>query len=455
MFGLRKNRSPLTTARQVDIDLLLRRNVELISPEWVRQVDVVTDVKPWGLDSVQGQQRLEVAAGQVLQRLPAAVTRCELAIRSLEDLTFPSIYTPPQDGKAAVITLAGETLDDPLRTVIEVAYQYACHFWHQFTDGRELDLHPRTTNLFPICCGLGVLASDACFYDKNWTQAGWSGWSMSRAGYYNAAEIGYALALFCRTRHETRPPWISSLRLDSRVNFEKAQNYFAAQARNGNRLLFEAESIPSTRCDPRELADWLTSEDAVLAYASSLALVQRDDLPPLVAESALTAIRRGDRDLAPSATRVLGRLRTIEPEVESCLQRLITRGSAVMRAAAFESAEKLGMSLDPFQPQLVRLLKQPAVDPLPVLEIIRRQGKSFASMAPTICQMIGYSIRDQEEEWTRELVEGLEAIVDDPQASIEKHIRSPKLREQAFQQLQRQQSQHEAKDSLCEPEQLG
>ncbi len=455
MFGLRKNRSPLTTARQVDIDLLLRRNVESITPEWVRQVDVVTDIKPWGLDSVEGQQRLEMAADHVLQRLPSAVTRCELAIRSLEDLAFPSTYTPSQEGGAAVITLAGETIADPLRTVTELAYQYACHFWHQFTDGRELDLHPRTTNLFPICCGLGVLASDACFYDQNWTQAGWSGWSMSRAGYYNAAEIGYALALFCRTRHETRPPWISSLRLDSRVAFEKATNYFTAQSRNGNRLLFDAETIPSTRCDPRELAGWLTSEDAVMAYASSLALVQRDDLPPSVAESALTAIRRGDRDLAPAATRVLGRLRTIEPEVESCLQRLITRGSAVMRAAAFESAEKLGMSLEPFQPQLIRLLKQPAVDPLPVLQIIRRQGKAFAAMAPTICQMIGYAIRDEEDLWTQQLIEGLEAIVDDPHAVIEKQIRVPKLREQALEQLQRQQTHDESRAQMGEPKQFG
>jgi hypothetical protein len=126
-----------------------------------------------------------------------------------------------------------------------------------------------------------------------------------------------------------------------------------------------------------------------------------------------------------------------------------------MRAAAFESAEKLGMSLEPFQPQLIRLLKQPAVDPLPVLQIIRRQGKAFAAMAPTICQMIGYAIRDEEDLWTQQLIEGLEAIVDDPHAVIEKQIRVPKLREQALEQLQRQQTHDESRAQMGEPKQFG
>ena len=76
-------------------------------------------------------------------------------------------------------------------------------------------------------------------------------------------------------------------------------------------------------------------------------------------------------------------------------------------------------------------------------------------MAPTICQMIGCSIRDEEDLWTQQLIEGLEAIVDDPRAVIEKQIRAPKLREQALEQLQRQQTHDESKAQVGEPKQFG
>lgn len=436
MFGLtRKNRSPLSTARQVDIDLLLRRNVEVLGLSFVRAATVITDITPWNLKSLVGLERVKAAAEKVLQQFPSSVTECELSIRAVKDLKYPSTYAPPIEGSQAHITLSDDTVEDPLRTVIEIAYQYSAHFWQQMTDGRELDTNPRTTNLTPICCGLGVLASDACLYDENWSQAGWSGWSISRSGYYNAQEIGYALALFNRSRNESEPDWVSSLRLDSKVPYQKAQRYFAAQQSNGYRLLYDSDKIPSTRCDPRELADWLCGDDPVVAYASGLALIQLSDLPASVATAAIETTQRGDDELAPLATRVLGRLRVLSPEVERCLERLMVRGQPSRQLAAFQSAHELGLSISRFQPQLSKLLDQPAIDPLPTIELIGQQGHELSAMAPKVGQMLGMAIRHQEDLWAKQLIACLLRLVDNPRTVIEQAIRPPKLKQKALKLL--------------------
>jgi len=432
MFGIRRPRHPLAIAPLVDIELLLRRTVEVVGHPAVRDVEVVTDIKPWGLDQVDGSERMTTAAAHVLRRLPAAVTPCDLAIEPAHQLTRPADYRPAIDGASARIILSDQTVTDSLRTVVELAFQYSHHFWHLVGDGRELDTDPRMTNLLPIACGLGVLVADASLYEKNWTQAGFSGWSVSRAGYYNAAEIGYALALLSRIRHETAPDWIRSLRLDARESYERAQRYFAAQVRFGHRLLFDGETIPSTRCDPRELADWLAGDDAATAYASALALLQMDRLPPTVADAAIIASTRWNPDLTPLATRILGKLRAVNPDVQEHLRVLIVRGKPVVQSAAIQSAHDLRLPLESFLPQMIRLLDKPSIDPLPLIMIIQCHGKTFAPAATKICQLLSRALREDDDQWRDALVQCLRSIVDDPRVPIEKSIRSPKLRREVL-----------------------
>ncbi len=144
---------------------------------------------------------------------------------------------------------------------MEIAYQYANHFWHSTANPTSLDTDARTTNLLPICCGLGVLASDASLYDDQWSQAGWSGWSISRSGYYTAVEIGYALALYARARGEVNPKWARALRPDSRETARKAWRYFSEHEKADGSLLFDSHKVPSTNRDMTELAAWLGGDD--------------------------------------------------------------------------------------------------------------------------------------------------------------------------------------------------
>ena len=286
MFWFRKPRPPLTTFQRVDIELLMRRSIEVIGSERVRSSLLVLDLEQLSLDRSSPTRLLQSASRELLDRLPPMDREVALMTRDGEDLGYPAVYKPAQQEQLAQIVIATELLGDPLRTVMELAYQYSEHYWHLVEAPRPLDTDPRTTNLLPICCGLGVLASDSSLYDHQWSQAGYAGWSISRSGYYTAAEIGYAMALLGRFRREDEPPWNDRLRPDSKAIVISARRYFAEQERVGRSLLFDAERIPSTLSDTHQLARWLAGDDPVFALAAAYALCKHQELSGQVIESA-------------------------------------------------------------------------------------------------------------------------------------------------------------------------
>ncbi|MGI9470660.1 MAG: hypothetical protein ACR2NZ_03940, partial [Rubripirellula sp.] len=305
MFGFRKARAPLTTFQRVDIELLMRKTVETLGLPFIRSVDVVVDLAQLELDTSSQERLISSAEDRVRDYLPTMEASCRTRIVQASDAAYPSVYKAASDNETALIQITDETVGDPLRTVIELAYQYSSHYWHTRPDGSELYRHPRTTHLLPICCGLGVLASDACLYDDQWSRGGWTGWSISRSGYYSTVEVGYALSLFARARGEQNPEWAKKLRLDSLATARQAAKYFDVHLEQGGSLLFEAETVPSSSADLSQLARWLEGEDKSFALAAGFALAKLDELSPRAAEAALTASRSGDPDLVPVAARLL------------------------------------------------------------------------------------------------------------------------------------------------------
>ena len=379
MFWFRRLRPPLTTFQRVDIDLLMRRTIEVLGAERVRHSPIVTGLEELSLDRSSPETLLQSALAAVQDRLPAAPQPVECIIRAGDDIGFPASYQAAADGQGAIIQIAAEVLGDPLRTVMELAYQQANHFWHQVEPPAPLDRDPRTTNLLPICCGLGILASDACLYDQQWSQAGYSGWSISRSGYYTAAEIGYAMALIGRIRREDDPGWSGRLRLDSRVTTKQALRFFAEQQQRGQTLLFDAERIPSSSCDQQLLANWLAGEDSTFALAAAYALCQRDVLSDQALQAALDATRSGDKDLVPIATKLLGRGRTSAATIRQRITELMSDEHPPTALAAVLSAQSHGLALKTHRSRISRLLDQCVEDSIPLIAIVGQQGRDFAS----------------------------------------------------------------------------
>ncbi len=433
MFRSRKPRPPLTTFQRVDIELLLRKSIATIGLDAVRRSEIITDVSQLSLDISSPQALLESASAQVRERMNMLEVEFDLMVVDAAQLGYPSTYkAAAEEGCSTVISVANDTAVDPLRTVMELAYQYSYHFWRNRPNSTPLDTDPRTTHLLPLCFGLGVLASDACLYDTQWSQAGWSGWSISRSGYYNAVELGYALALLSRARGETKPLWSHGLRPDSQVTAQHAWRYFEQHQRTGGKLLFDSPKIPSSRCDMKELADWLRGEDLAFALAAGYALSHFDELPTLVIDAALSATYSGDKDLVPVAVRLLAGARHERSEIVDRVRQLIRSRSIQISLAAIQSANALGINLAEYRAKLSKLLDAVAEDSFDLLSVIGDQGHRLGFLEPQICTHIAIAIGELDDDLSVALVGCLSKIVDDPRRSIELRIKSPEIQQRAI-----------------------
>lgn len=436
MFGFRKVRTPLTTFQRVDIELLMRRTIDEVGRSFVRQSHVVTNLEELDLDHTSLDTLVETARAEVVSRLPEQQTQCEVQIVPGSEIGYPSTYSVATESSPAIIRVAKETGDDPLRTVMELAFQFSSHHWHVVPGATELDKLPRTSDLLPICCGFGVLGSEACLYDDQWSQAGWAGWSISRSGYYSTVEIGYALALFARCRNESSPEWAERLRLDSRETAELAWKLFETRDKSGDGLLFDAERIPSTQVDMSQLATWLSGPDPAYALASGYALAKLNGLSPRAVESAIKASRLGDPDVIPVAVRVLGKARTCTPDLEKCVLDLCRKSKPRVTVAAMQAAVELNLPLLSYRRKLSKLLDYFAGDPSPILELIGSQGQALNMLAPRIMPRLALAVRDEDESLVDACLNCLADIRADTERLIPKFIKAEESREQVRQRLE-------------------
>lgn len=435
MFGFFAPRPPLSTFQRVDIELLMRRNVELVGRDAVVRSDVITDLAQLAIDTSTPERLLETAVAEVAMRLGMTDTTVVVSLEFDSEADQPSTYQPPTESSSAQIQISREIGGDPLRCVMEIAYQYAHHYWCQQPNTRELDTQPRTTTLLPICFGLGVLAGHAALYDRQWSVTGYSGWSFSRSGYYNPAEIGYAVALLARMRGESKPSWLSALRLDSKVAARGALRYFSDHDDKGGELLFDAGRIPGTDRDRIELTNWMRGEDPAFAMASALALAQLDSLPSATIEAAVEATRSTDHDLAIVATRLLGASQVKDAGLQSRLRELSHSNVAPIALAALESASRVGMPMGEFSRALARLLDHRTLDVVPVARLIGDQGQECRWLAPKVCKQLVAAIKYGDEAAVESLLDCLSKISDAPTREVDMHIKALEVRRQVLLRL--------------------
>ena len=311
---------------------------------------VVGDLADLNIEVVTAQELLDSVQQAIVSRFPPLPD--PIKIQRANDLADDamSLYERADDKQAAAIYVADELLQDPLRTTVELANHFASHFWH--TSGRidHDEIHPHLTHVLPVCCGLGVLVSDAAFYDAQSSAVGWQHWTMSRSGYYNATEIGYASALLARHRGEPDPPWIKAMRLDSRDLAHQAFRYWRQCEPGQQPLLFDAARVPSSQSNPTELADWLCSDDPTWALAAGYALQKQAASSPRVTAAALAAANGTNLELVPVAIRLLGNSADAGDQVRALIERKIASKNEVVSIAAILAAADLGYPLGPYRP---------------------------------------------------------------------------------------------------------
>ncbi len=413
MFGFLKRKVPLSTFARVDIELLLRRNIEVVGRDDVLGAKVLTSVNELQLDNQSTDALVKSASRAVADRM------------SMQPID-PSFGDEDQLDHFAA---------DPLRVVVEIANQHAHQFWLSQPSPRPLDHHPRTTTLLPVCFGFGILASSAALQESHWTAAGYSGWSMSRCGYYSSIEFGYALALFARYRGETDPAWLQSLRLDAATIARDAASLFAKHQADGGKLLFDATRIPGTDCDVSDLANWISGSDARFAMAAAYALAKLESLPTVATDAAHRLTMSKDQELVVLAARLLGSADADDPRIKARITELAASKIAVISLAAIHSASRLGMPVNSFKLRIEKLLADPAMDVLPLIELMSIHARELTALAGAVCRQAELAIKYQDSEATTALLACLAKMVDDPVTEVVRYIRSRDIQTRAIEVL--------------------
>ncbi len=127
-----------------------------------------------------------------------------------------------------VIALRSTLLKDPFVLVATVAHElgHVILLGGGLMDRNTLD-HEPITDLLTVLLGLGIFTANSASRFKQYSEAGWHGWSMQRLGYLPQEVYGYALARFAELRGESKPEWARYLSTNVRVYFKLSRSWLA------------------------------------------------------------------------------------------------------------------------------------------------------------------------------------------------------------------------------------
>ena len=442
MFWRRPPRRPLSARQRVDLELLLRRTVHKIGESTVLEAQWVTDIQQLEIDSSSDSSIVESANLAVTTRLPNSTNTPSINIVSPETIDGMSDYRinrelPGDSSKGdtdATVLINQQLISDPLRLVMELANQHALHFWHQIEPQHPLDTTPLTTHLLPICCGFGFLASDASLYDSQWSLVGYSGWTLSRSGYYSAQEIGYAIATLASGPNALPEGWLKRLRADSS---ETAAAVLKLQEQNRNtKTLFNAEKIPNSSCDEQQLLTWLSGDSPEFALAAMEALLLKDRPIHNAQETTLQLSNSNDLSMVHTATKVLAALASPSDRVSDHIHQLIKHRDLAIAIEAIHSAVSLDLPLDPHTKRISRTIQRLEHYGVELLSSLSRTKTPLPSLIPVLCEQLDRAVQNQpvasdqnvaehenKKAWVMRLAQCLRCHAPNPEHAIEKHCR--------------------------------
>jgi hypothetical protein len=136
-----------------------------------------------------------------------------------------------EDGDRVVIALRSTLLKEPFALVATIAHELG----HVILLGgghmdRNTPDHEPMTDLLTVFLGFGIFSANSAARFKQYSEAGWHGWSMQRLGYLPQEIYGYALARFAAERGERKPEWTRHLSTNVRVYFKRSRAWLAKNA---------------------------------------------------------------------------------------------------------------------------------------------------------------------------------------------------------------------------------
>lgn len=151
------------------------------------------------------------------------------------------------DGFSVRVSIDEASLADPLAVVATAAHELA----HVLLlgQGRLYGDEPdneQVTDLLTVYLGFGVFTANSRVRDRTTRSVASEQWSISRLGYLDQPQVGYALALWARLRGEGNPPWSRHLCADVRAYLKRGLRWLA---RNGDAVLDPETGSPTSLSD--------------------------------------------------------------------------------------------------------------------------------------------------------------------------------------------------------------
>lgn len=152
-----------------------------------------------------------------------------------------------EDSGGVRIRIDARALEDPLALGAIAAHElsHLLLLGQRRLTGYERD-HEGITDLLTVYLGLGVFTANTRVRDRSTRSAATESWSISKLGYLDQPEIGYALALWARLREEPNPAWRSALCADVRAYFDQGVRWLAAE---GDSVLDANTNAPTQLSD--------------------------------------------------------------------------------------------------------------------------------------------------------------------------------------------------------------
>lgn len=405
MFGWLRPRPPLAPREKAWTETRLQRLVDLVGPEQLRAVKVVS---PADESLLPPDSDPHAAARNLAERIRASfptrlyvpevkpeasnsAAACGASCSGCAEGAEPPERGAEQDRAAAIVEL--------VQAMARAALVNA-----RFPAASEGELD-RAAELLSIFVGFGVFSANAAQNRRTLPARIW----------------GYALALFAHARDETGAEWAADLHPDPQVHFQTGLRYL----RRGGESLFDPQT-PAQHRASRSVGQLIGQ---LIAGAPSARIAALWELPHIGSAAVeemphlLKCLQARDADVRSEAVEAIGALGKLTPEIQERLVDALHDRQEQVRASAARALGRLRAD----EEDVVRELAEALRDDSPLVgvrasEALQAIGLSAQAALPVLLQSFRGALVSCNDRRAWELAGTIKAVAPDGEACIREFL---------------------------------
>ncbi len=446
MLGLRKTKPPLETREKAWVETRFRWFIDQLGIERLREATVILPTTEFFPEPADGTEN---GVRRLMDRLCdyMDVRAADLKLEICDEVQMGSAvgqyerHTETESGKRT-IRVRDTELSDTESLVATLAHELSHEILLHggYIDEEHTD-HEWITDLLPVFLGVGIFAANSTVRETNETSSGWSWWSIRRRGYLEARLFGYGFAMFAWLRGETKPDWLSYVRLDAASVCRSGLKYLA---RTGDSLITPDASPASLRTPSKgQPADELRSNSPSRRMAALWDIANFHPSDENLATGILNCLADDDPALRTEAAILIG---NSKEKPEAALPQLrvnLREANETVRAGAVFALGTYGIDTEEMIDEITVMLDDDDRDVVQQAAIaLQSYGPRAARSIRVVMPALRRAIIHCTDAIIDELLATLGAMTDDPASVVEQYFHDDaELAEVALQYLEEMETQ--------------